>query len=185
MLYFLDTEFMEHDRTIDLLSIGLVCEDGREFYQQNASAQFAVASDWVWRNVFPRLAHFHMSGQRACEPKREDRGLITAIPCSDSCPWRLPGEIGNGLAQFCDVKKYGKPEFWGYYAAYDWVAFCQRFGSMVQLPKDFPWYCHDLKQWADALGNPTLPPIGENEHHALWDARWNRTAYNFLNALRK
>lgn len=26
----------------------------------------------------------------------------------------------------------------GYYADYDWVAFCQLFDRMIDLPKDFP-----------------------------------------------
>ncbi len=32
MKFFLDTEFIEDGRTIDLVSIGVVAEDGREFY---------------------------------------------------------------------------------------------------------------------------------------------------------
>ena len=30
--FFIDTEFVEDGKTIDLISIGIVCEDGREFY---------------------------------------------------------------------------------------------------------------------------------------------------------
>lgn len=32
MKYFLDTEFHEDGKTIDLISIGIVAEDGREYY---------------------------------------------------------------------------------------------------------------------------------------------------------
>ena len=32
MRYFYDTEFIENGRTIELISIGVVAEDGREFY---------------------------------------------------------------------------------------------------------------------------------------------------------
>lgn len=32
MRYFYDCEFIEDGRTIELVSIGVVCEDGREFY---------------------------------------------------------------------------------------------------------------------------------------------------------
>jgi hypothetical protein len=83
------------------------------------------------------------------------------------------------LLHFCDIERYGKPEFWGYYADYDWVAVCQLFGRMVDLPKGWPMYCRDLKQWCDELGNPHLP--GQTgEHHALADAQWNREAWRFL-----
>ena len=32
MRYFYDTEFLEDGETIDLISIGIVAEDGREYY---------------------------------------------------------------------------------------------------------------------------------------------------------
>jgi len=40
-------------------------------------------------------------------------------------------------------------EFYAYYADYDWVVFCQLFGTMNDLPKGFPVYCIDLKQELD------------------------------------
>jgi hypothetical protein len=46
-----------------------------------------------------------------------------------------------------------KPEFYGYYADYDWVAFCWLFGKMITLPKGFPMYCIDLKQELDEKAN--------------------------------
>lgn len=42
-----------------------------------------------------------------------------------------------------------KPQFYGYFADYDWVALCWLFGKMIDLPKGFPWYCYDLKQEMD------------------------------------
>jgi len=41
------------------------------------------------------------------------------------------------------------PEFYGYYADYDWVLFCSLFGKMIDLPAGFPMYCIDLKQMLD------------------------------------
>lgn len=61
MRYFLDTEFVEDGRTIDLLSIGIVAEDGRELYLQTERAEFYHAypqycpNDWVRKNVVPHL----------------------------------------------------------------------------------------------------------------------------------
>jgi len=73
-----------------------------------------------------------------------------------------------------------KPEFWGYYADYDWVVFCQIFGAMIDLPKGWPKYCRDLKQLCDSLGNPELSEQVSAEHNALNDAQWNKQAYEFL-----
>lgn len=39
MRYFFDTEFHEDGQTIDLISIGIVAEDGREFYAVSRDAQ--------------------------------------------------------------------------------------------------------------------------------------------------
>jgi hypothetical protein len=73
-----------------------------------------------------------------------------------------------------------KPEFWGYYADYDWVVTVQLFGTMMDLPKGWPMWCMDLKQWCYMLGDPKLPEQGKGEHNALADALWNKTAYEFL-----
>jgi hypothetical protein len=79
------------------------------------------------------------------------------------------------------VEFVGKaPEFWAYYADYDWVALCQLYGTMMDLPKGWPMYCRDVKQWADDLGSPALPEQSSTEHHALADANWTRDAWLFL-----
>lgn len=96
------------------------------------------------------------------------------------CPFRHRSQIRNEVLEFCDSEKYGKPEFWGYYADYDWVTFCQLFGAMIQLPKDYPMYCRDIKQLCDSRGNPTLPTKPTTEHNSLLDAIWTREAYYFL-----
>jgi hypothetical protein len=77
-----------------------------------------------------------------------------------------------------------KPEFWGYYADYDWVVFCWLFGTMIELPEGWPMYCRDIKQWCDELGNPILPKQNNKEHHALDDAMWNKIAWEFLNNIK-
>ena len=56
MRYYLDTEFIEHERTMDLISIGVVAQDGREFYAISLEFDSASASDWIRADVFPMLA---------------------------------------------------------------------------------------------------------------------------------
>lgn len=159
MRFWLDTEFLEDGKTIDLISIGVVAEDGRTFYaQQIQSDDFnARLTPWLRENVLP-----HLTADR----------------------WLTRDEIRAQLLDFCDPDKYGKPEFWGYYADYDWVVLCQLFGRMIDLPKGWPMYCRDIKQLCDELGNPKLPEQGKGEHHALADAQWNKVAWEFLEALR-
>ncbi len=162
MKYFIDTEFIESGptRPIELISIGIVAEDGREFYAISSEFCASHASDWVRENVLAQLEGHDI------QPRLKLWMIAERIK---DFIWPIErGEIGE------------KPEFWGYYSDYDWVVFCQIFGTMMQLPKGFPMYCRDLKQWCDQLGNPKLPEQGKGEHNALADARWNKTAWSFL-----
>jgi hypothetical protein len=75
------------------------------------------------------------------------------------------------------------PEVWGYFADYDWVALCQLYGRMVDLPKGFPFWCRDLKQLMNERGieKADLPPEDPTtEHDALADARWIRAAHHHI-----
>lgn len=145
-----DTEFIEDGRTIDLISIGMVRDDGATYYAECAEADLSRADDWVKANVI-----VHLRG--GAKPR---------------------AVIAREIIEFAGAK----PEFWAYYADYDWVALCQLFGRMIDLPKGWPMFCRDLKQWAMDLGNPGLPEQDSAEHHALADAQWNRQAWDFLAA---
>lgn len=170
MKYFIDTEFMEDGRTIELLSIGLVCEDGREFYGINPGADKSKANEFVRDAVIPHLY------EDVRLPGRE-------VEIYEA----LPQVLAQRILKFARLPhaddpqfREKKPQFWGYFADYDWVVFCQLFGRMVDLPKGYPMYCMDIKQLCNHLGNPELPKQGKGEHHALLDARWNKLAFEFL-----
>jgi hypothetical protein len=172
MRYFLDTEFNENGNTIDLISIGIVAEDGREYYAVSRSfdrIEF-FNNDWLVANVLPGLP---IDKERPNEPFswRNFRGDW------DDPVWQCRDRIRQAILAF--VGSDPAPEFWGYYADYDWVAFCQLFGRMIDLPRGFPKFCMDLKQVCAMLGNPQLPAQA-GEHHALADARWNKQVYDFL-----
>lgn len=151
--YYLDTEFIEAGRhsPVQLISIGIASEDGREFYAESQEFDPKAVSPWLKENVLPHLGPV------------ENRKPVAVIAK--------------------EVRKFigdGKPEFWGYYADYDWVVFCQMFGSMIDLPEGWPMYCRDIKQLCDSMGNPELPPNDGAEHNALSDAKWNEKALQFL-----
>jgi 3' exoribonuclease, RNase T-like len=148
--YWLDTEFIERPNVLDLISIGLVAEDGREFYAESSEVDWAKASRWTLETVRPQLAGAGMT--------RED--------------------IGYAVQRFTDGDAH--PVFWGYFPAFDWVAFTWLFGGLHDLPFHFPQLCLDIKQWAIELGDPDLPPQHGARHHALADARWTREAWAFL-----
>jgi hypothetical protein len=168
--YFIDTEFIEDGKTIDLISIGIVAEDGREFYAENLDVDLSKASDWVKQNVISHLWSRQIDKSRFNAWSRDGGvgGLLT---------YSL---IAQEVLEFCNPSKYDKPEFWAYYADYDHVALCQLFGTMMDLPKGFPMYTRDIKQTLDELGNPTLTKQSDNQHNALADAKWLKDSYIYL-----
>jgi len=151
MRFWFDTEFYENGRTIDLISIGVVCEDGSEFYAEVNDFDFSNTDPWLKDNVQPYLTGDKM--------KRED--------------------VANSLYQFI-ISKTDTPLFWSYYADYDWVVLCQLYGRMIDLPKNFPMYCNDLKQELVRLNLDNIPIQNETEHNALADARWARDVHLWL-----
>ena len=53
--YFYDCEFIEDGRLVDLVSIGVVDEFGREFYAVSTQFDDSRAVPWVRRNVLDKL----------------------------------------------------------------------------------------------------------------------------------
>ena len=150
MKIFIDTEFIEYPNTIEFISIGLVREDNYEYYAISEEFNPGNASHWVFENVIERL---------------EEHIKRKSIK-----------QIAKEIIDFCDVK----PEFWGYYADYDWVVFCRLFGRMVDLPNGFPMYCRDIKQLMDQKGNPQKPEQDLNPHNALDDAKYHKKLYEWI-----
>lgn len=172
--YFIDTEFIESgpDHPIYPLSVGIVCEDGREFYEffHRTPEELALANEFVQEHVLPKIGYEYLDGGWVY-------GTQMGYLCSRMRLRLSPGEMRDGILKFVGDST---PEFWGYFADYDWVVFCQIFGIMVDLPEGWPRYCMDLKQLSVEWGLPRFPkPLEEKEHHALNDARWNRDSYNW------
>lgn len=149
MKFWFDTEFYEDGRTIELISIGVVAEDGSSYYAETLDAKYlSKKSVWLMQNVLP---------------------FISGPGCSKQ-------QIAKELIEF-----FGdKPEIWAYYASYDWIALCQLYGKMIDLPKGWPMFVLDVKQLCIFKGNPKLPTQAHCEHHALADAMWTKSAWEFL-----
>ena len=169
-----DTEFLEDGRTIDLISIGMVADDGREYYAVNSaidqwtpggSAQLnkrITKHNWLMENVVPHLP--------LVKPPSRFEGNWSWSLDKSSTLVKPHWVIANEVREF--ILATPEPELWAWYAAYDHVALCQLWGSMIRLPKGIPMWTNDLKQEAERVGNPDLPPLGgATEHHALHDAR--------------
>jgi inhibitor of KinA sporulation pathway (predicted exonuclease) len=211
--YFIDTEFIEgfhkplfgkRRHFIDLISIGIVCEDGRTYYAISNQFEPDDADSWVKENVlYPimrqngydkPLSNLHgclSYNKRAVKSIQKAIGkhpAVIAMEIQDFC--RQSRDYSHeGITVTYSETKY--PEFYAYYADYDWVVFCSLFGRMIDLPEGFPMYCIDLKQSFDetmqrlGLNGKNVKtrsdyPKQENEHNALDDAKWNYNLFKFL-----
>jgi hypothetical protein len=153
--YFYDCEFIEDGRTIDLVSIGVVGEDGREFYAVSTEFDPAKAIDWVRRNVLDKLP-----------------------PPGDGA-WRSLEQIRTDLLAFL-TERDEPVELWAWMAGYDHVSLGQLWGDMRKLPRAIPRFTHELRQRWEDTGSPPLPPAPPDQHDALADARHNLARWQAL-----
>lgn len=175
--YFYDTEFHEDGKVIDLISIGIVCEDGREYYavSNEFDTRRVAGNRWLMDNVMSSIGHeSYMVVDFLGSPVVRD--LHITDPAAKS-----RDQIRDDILEFV---KGTWPEFWAWYGAYDHVALCQLFGRMIDLPKNFPMFSSDLKQWHKELGSPIMPKQPAGLHNALEDAKWNVVRYHYLRGLK-
>jgi len=213
MKYYLDTEFHEFNinvntdskeyniNTIELISIGLVDENDKEYYAvcKDFDIDQAWKNTWLKENVLHPIWNklkLECSLQESCRLANKHnrftkQSLISLIESYGKTAEQIKLEI---------IKFVDNPEFYAYYADYDWVVFCWLFGRMIDLPEGFPKYCRDLKQMMDDKSNFIFTnkpknwgqhpnniknhrdyPKQTSEHNALADAKWNKKLHEFLN----
>jgi hypothetical protein len=171
MKYWYDTEFLEDGTTIAPISIGIVAEDGREYYAVFADmpTDRIAASPWLMANVVPHIpAIVRLKGG----------GLGVDLTAAELKPkWVIANEVRDFFLGNNELV-----ELWGYYSSYDHVLLAQLFGRMIDLPKGLPMWTNDIQQEAFRLGiTDQLPEQTEAAHNALNDARWTKRAWEFVN----
>ncbi|GAB3940527.1 polyadenylate-specific 3'-exoribonuclease AS [Corynebacterium tapiri] len=155
MRYFYDTEFIEDGRTIELVSIGIVAEDGREYYAVSTDFDSTKAGPWV---------HEHVLNQ---------------LPSPHSSEWKSRSVIRDEVVDFLSQGS-GPIDLWAWVGAYDHVVFAQLFGDMTGLPSRLPRYTNELKQLWILAGKPHLPATPRGVHDALVDARHNLAKFRAI-----
>lgn len=164
MRYFYDCEFIEDGVTIDLVSIGVVDEDGHEFYAVSTEFDADRAGLWVRQNVLPKL------------------------PSPADPAWRSRERIRQDLLEFLQVdpsRNGNDVELWAWMAGYDHVALAQLWGAMPAMPRALPRFTKDLRQRWDDVGRPKLPPPPSDAHDALADARHNLARWHVIEEERR
>ncbi|MBT2266438.1 3'-5' exoribonuclease domain-containing protein [Rhodococcus erythropolis] len=162
MRYFYDCEFHEDGETIDLISIGIVAQDGREYYAvaTDADWQRIEKNDWLMANVVPQLP---------------DRG---------SPEWKPRNQIRDEVSEFLkspDANKWsGGAELWADFGAYDHVCLAQLFGTMMDLPRHVPMHTNEFQQRIRDRGVRGLPVQESGVHDALADARHLKVCFGVV-----
>jgi len=151
--YFYDTEFIEDGSTIDLISIGIVAEDGREYYAVSTEFDASRAGHFVRAQVLPKL------------------------PPRDDAAWKSLSQITDEVYRFVHTDG-ARPQMWAWVGDYDHIVLAQLFGEMKDLPGDMPRFTYELKQYWEMAGRPRLPEVPEGNHDALVDARHNLAKFN-------
>lgn len=184
---FYDWEFFEDGRTIKPISIGMVTDDGREYYAVNAAMPMDRIRhhEWLMSNVVPHLPLTPASQaplERYLSNSLANRGHAYDIELDVTHPdVKEPSEIADDVRDFI-LAAAPDIELWAWYGAYDHVTLCQLWGKMIDLPKGIPMWTNDLRQERHRLGNPEMPRQAAGEHNALDDARHNLAMARFLDA---
>lgn len=201
MKYFFDCEFIEGFRKplfgrrrhfIDLISIGVVCEDGREFHAISNEYNYNEADTWVKENVILPLYKTTVYGDARNQTSADNFHKVFGATI-DAIRYGLfsfffPGATSEWIGSLDELWKAEKTEnveLYGYYSAYDHVLLCSIFGRMIDLPNGMPMFTIDLKQMMEERGltkewkQKACPdPLGE--HNALVDAKWNKQLYDAI-----
>jgi hypothetical protein len=160
MRVFFDTEFTGLTQNTDLLSIGLIDEDGRTYYAEISDYNEDMVDDWIAKNVIANFTGEH---------------IVT---------W---DQMGDELVEW--FKPYEKVEIWSDCLAYDWVLFCQVFGGAFDIPKNIYYIPFDICTLMKAKGvDPDVNREefsgrlwGDGrKHNALHDAKVIKACYERL-----
>lgn len=171
--------------SIELISIGLVDDEGKEYYAINKHFKESRCNDWVKENVLTKLPSRLLCDDTSwwssydgfeCEecgliPNplyksiseiRDDIINFVAPASAVYAHCETSGEQDNCLENYL---KENPVKFKAYFADYDWVMFCTIFGTMMDLPDGFPMYCFDLKQEFDNVAELVHEVREEENNH--------------------
>ncbi len=176
MKIFFDTEFTGLHQKTTLISIGMVAEDGREFYAEFIDFDHKQADDWIQNNVIKNLSLGLIAENWSSIESGQTlvRGYTPFIK----------NQIKKWLSQFDQV------EMWSDCLAYDWVLFCNIFGNAFATPQNLFYIPFDICTVFKVKGiDPDISRElfagidGANKkHNALWDARVIKACYDKLMA---
>lgn len=170
---FFDCEFIDCGHHIELLSIGIVRDDGQTYYAEPAEADFTQASPWVKQHVM--------------------RSMLRCQPGEDINPAEWEATVTPRAQIAAEIESFAGPgpRWYAYVDHYDWICLSQLYGPLVDRPAHWPWGSINLATLAEQVGiDPEDPEemmpgevelaaehgliLPEGAHHALAGAWWDQ-----------
>ncbi len=181
MKIFFDTEFTGLHKDTTIVSIGMVTEDGKQFYAEFTDYDSKQCDDWIKANV---LEHTLQRNWKKRESSYvENYHLGTKVDIGKT--------LENWLAQFDQV------EFISDVCHYDMVLLIDLFGTAFQFPGQCSPSCYDINQdiaryykisQKEAFNKSREEILEENKieikgdkHNSLYDAKVIKELYYILN----
>lgn len=157
MLLFLDTEFTDLGPEGELLSLGLISEDGlHEFYAERNDFKKSDCSGFVLEAVVPLFGQIPGADGTINELNARLRAFIEGLPIV--------------MSVACD-----------YYLDWDFFLHALTLDGELDLPLTIQPVRLNLNTWTHASGFQDAAEAyfrpGKRRHHALHDARANRLGY--------
>lgn len=182
MKIFFDTEFTGLYKDTQLISIGLVSEDNREFYAEITDFNNKNIDEWIKENVLLNTVEY---------------GNVNVLDiCSSENDYYVgtKQDIANYLREW--LMQFNDIQLVSDVCHYDMVLFIDLFGTAFDLPQNINASCHDINQDISQLYDLSekeafdysreLILSGHNisiegaKHNALYDARVIKCLYEII-----
>lgn len=173
---FIDTEFIESFildekgrpfHNLDLISIGLVKENGDSYQALSNEYVFENADDWFREKIIT--------------PIYIDANLAAINYINYTNFHKFSGKSKAKIAE--EIKDFVgvDPVFYGFYSSHDHVVLSSLYGKIFNLPDGWSLYMRDIKQIMDGFNiklDTVLKGIPQTQiHDSLKNAQWIREAY--------
>lgn len=191
---FLDTEFTALQKDADLISIGIVSEDGKCFYAECDDYDESKVRPWLKEHVIKNLIFEKgLSPKPYMASRTEDNPIPNSLYEGYDVAFvgnkkEIRDELCVWLSQFVIKNKDTKLEFWSDCLAYDWVLFNDIFGGAFQTPKYVYYIPFDICTLFKIKGiDPDISreefienSIEGTKHNSLYDAKVIKACYEKL-----
>lgn len=158
MRIFFDFEFIENadQHPVHPISLGMVREDGVEYYAEFADIPWHLANNWVLENIKPTI------GSIPVLTKKQIAQDVT----------QFVGYYPEFWGWYCDYDWVLMTSMFGFLNVPD---------TWPHLALDLRQYMYHLDLHREDLDHIK----NEKEHHALADAQWNMKVYDYLEEVRR